>query len=386
MALALRQMRLPGFQIAKYSNLSRATVSRVLTRHGLAKLHDLDPPPPAIRYQREQPGDQLHIDIKKLGRIVRPGYRVTGNKRDHVPGASWWSVGLQSGSDAVICCMVFRTALGRGMAFYALLAICAAVSPQSLWAQRPLVSLGSGSLSVDPGAVTAAYKQSGLGISFGPRVSLGDSIGGRISPIGFSGSNAALGLLVRLTGANPELPFTFETFDANFNVTAKFQGQTTGAGNAASFVPLRLVEGSVRGTTIAGLQFTWDGAASISVELLSLALSTSPSVPPQPVPDRTRPTVKIVLPATVRGNTYTLSARLTDNVRPVRVQYRLRPLGAKSFGKWTSVNLSNKAPAQDWSQPGIVLNKRGVWEIQVQVFDAAKNASLVPTFRVNRTQ
>ncbi len=87
--LALRQMRLPGFQIAKYSNLSRATVSRVLTRHGLAKLRDLDPPPPAIRYQREHPGDLLHIDIKKLGRIVRPGHRVTGNKRDHVPGAGW---------------------------------------------------------------------------------------------------------------------------------------------------------------------------------------------------------------------------------------------------------------------------------------------------------
>ena len=87
--LALRRMRLPGFQIAKYGGLSRATVSRILTRHGLAKISDLDPPPPAIRYQREHPGDLLHIDIKKLGRIVRPGHRVTGNKRDHVPGAGW---------------------------------------------------------------------------------------------------------------------------------------------------------------------------------------------------------------------------------------------------------------------------------------------------------
>ena len=87
--LALRRMRLPGFQIAKYGGLSRATVSRILTRHGLAKISDLDPPPPAIRYQREHPGDLLHIDIKKLGRIVRPGHRVTGNKRDHFPGAGW---------------------------------------------------------------------------------------------------------------------------------------------------------------------------------------------------------------------------------------------------------------------------------------------------------
>ena len=89
MVLALRRMRLPGFQIAKYGGLSRATVSRILTRHGLAKISDLDPPPPAIRYQREHPGDLLHIDIKKLGRIVRPGHRVTGNKRDHFPGAGW---------------------------------------------------------------------------------------------------------------------------------------------------------------------------------------------------------------------------------------------------------------------------------------------------------
>jgi hypothetical protein len=292
--------------------------------------------------------------------------------------------------------MVCKTAFGRTTAFYALLAICAAVSPQSLSAQRPIVSLGSGSLSVDPAAVTVAYKQSSQGISFGPGVSLGDSLGGRIPPVGLSGSNNALGLLVRLTGANPGLPFTFETFDTNFNITAKFQGQTTGAGSATSFVPLKLVEGSAQGTTIAGLQFTWDGTAPISVELLSLALSTSPDpqptpspspgISPQPAPDSTRPTVRIVSPATTRGNTYTLSARLTDNVRPVRVRYRLRTPGEKSFGKWTAVNLGNKARVQNWSQPRIVLDKRGVWEIQVQVFDAAKNASLVPTFRVNRTR
>jgi len=82
-------MLLPGFQNAKCGGLSRATVSRILTRHGLAKLSDLDPPPPAIRCQREHPGNLLHIDIKKLGRIVRPCHRVTGNKRDHLPGAGW---------------------------------------------------------------------------------------------------------------------------------------------------------------------------------------------------------------------------------------------------------------------------------------------------------
>jgi hypothetical protein len=234
---------------------------------------------------------------------------------------------------------------------------------------------------------------------------------------------------MRLIGTNPELPFTLDTFDANFNVTAKFQGQTTGLGLVASFVPLKRVEGSVQGVAIAGLQFTWDGDGPINIELLSLSVSTSPSPgptpapkptatpppvskPPRPAPtatptpaptatppakpgtgvgpqtglDRTRPTVRIVSPATVRGSNYRLVAKLADNIRPVRVQYRLRAPGAKAFGRWTSVNLRNKAKTQNWSLPRIALNKRGVWVIQVQVFDAAKNASLAPTIRVNRTR
>ena len=72
-----------AFKIAKHRGL--VGHGAYCTRHGLAKLSDLDPPPPAIRYQREHPGDLLHIDIKKLGRIVRPGHRVTGDKRDMSP-------------------------------------------------------------------------------------------------------------------------------------------------------------------------------------------------------------------------------------------------------------------------------------------------------------
>ncbi|GAO73262.1 putative transposase [Comamonas sp. E6] len=42
-----------------------------------------------IRYEHEAPGDRLHIDTRKLGRIVRPSHRVTGNRRDSVEGAGW---------------------------------------------------------------------------------------------------------------------------------------------------------------------------------------------------------------------------------------------------------------------------------------------------------
>ena len=87
--LALRRLRLPGFQIARQCGLSKATVSRILRRHRLHRLALLDPPPPVRRYQRATPGELIHFDIKKLARIERPSHRVTGNRRDEVRGAGW---------------------------------------------------------------------------------------------------------------------------------------------------------------------------------------------------------------------------------------------------------------------------------------------------------
>ena len=87
--LTLRRMRLPGFQIARHTALSKATVCRILRLHGLAKLSALEPVQPPRRYQRQHPGELIHFDIKKLGRIVRPSHRVTGNRRDKVDGAGW---------------------------------------------------------------------------------------------------------------------------------------------------------------------------------------------------------------------------------------------------------------------------------------------------------
>ena len=52
-------------------------------------LKALDPVRPVVRYEHAAPGDMLHIDTKKLGRIVRPSHRVTGNRRDSVEGAGW---------------------------------------------------------------------------------------------------------------------------------------------------------------------------------------------------------------------------------------------------------------------------------------------------------
>jgi len=85
----LRRKRLTQARIACALGVSASTVGRVLARAGLSHLRDLDPVEPVVRYEHERPGDLIHIDTKKLGRIERPSHRVTGNRRDSVDGAGW---------------------------------------------------------------------------------------------------------------------------------------------------------------------------------------------------------------------------------------------------------------------------------------------------------
>ena len=86
--LALRRQRRSYAQIRMLLPVSKATLSRVLRRHGLHRLASLEPPkPPPQRYEREFPGDLLHLDIKKLGRFSRPGVRATGDRTVRNPGA-----------------------------------------------------------------------------------------------------------------------------------------------------------------------------------------------------------------------------------------------------------------------------------------------------------
>jgi transposase InsO family protein len=80
---ALRRQRLTGKHIAMATGVSEATVSRVLARAGLSRLKDLEPAEPVRRYEREHPGELIHLDIKKLGRIGSVGHRITGR----YPGA-----------------------------------------------------------------------------------------------------------------------------------------------------------------------------------------------------------------------------------------------------------------------------------------------------------
>ncbi len=88
---ALRRQRLTGEAIAAEVGVSPATVSRVLRRLGLNKLKALEPAEPVRRYEREHPGELIHIDIKKLGKFNRIGHRITGDRtgQSNSRGIGW---------------------------------------------------------------------------------------------------------------------------------------------------------------------------------------------------------------------------------------------------------------------------------------------------------
>jgi transposase InsO family protein len=81
--VSLRRLRMTGAEIAFCLAMALSTVSAVLLRVGLGKLSRLEPPEPPNRYERRHPGELLHVDVKKLGRIPagRAGHRVHGQRR-----------------------------------------------------------------------------------------------------------------------------------------------------------------------------------------------------------------------------------------------------------------------------------------------------------------
>jgi transposase InsO family protein len=87
----LRRQRYTGAQIAVELSLSPATVSRVLRRLGLNRLAALEPAEPVRRYERDRPGEMLHIDIKRLGRFNKIGHRITGDRtgQSNSRGVGW---------------------------------------------------------------------------------------------------------------------------------------------------------------------------------------------------------------------------------------------------------------------------------------------------------
>jgi len=77
----LRRLRFTAAEIAETLGMALSTVSGILTRSGMGRLGRLGLEP-AVRYEHSRPGELLHVDVKKLGRITRPGHRVTGSRHD----------------------------------------------------------------------------------------------------------------------------------------------------------------------------------------------------------------------------------------------------------------------------------------------------------------
>lgn len=87
----LRRQRRTQAHIAAEIGLSPATVSRILARRGLSLLSSLEPAAPRPRYERDTPGEIIHIDIKKLGKFSRTGHRITGDRhgKSRTRGVGW---------------------------------------------------------------------------------------------------------------------------------------------------------------------------------------------------------------------------------------------------------------------------------------------------------
>src|SRR5215217_503433 len=90
--LALRDLRFTAAEIAETLGMAHSTVSAVLKRHGKGRLPRPDGDQPERRYERAMPGELVHVDVKKLGRVAGVGHRVTGQRRvggGHQRGPGW---------------------------------------------------------------------------------------------------------------------------------------------------------------------------------------------------------------------------------------------------------------------------------------------------------
>jgi len=93
---ALRRLRFTGPEIAETLRMPLSTVSGILSRIGMGRLGRLGLEP-AERYERARPGELIHVDVKKLGRITMPGHRLTGNRRQKTPRTTYTPDGRRIG-------------------------------------------------------------------------------------------------------------------------------------------------------------------------------------------------------------------------------------------------------------------------------------------------
>jgi transposase-like protein len=85
----LRKRKWTSSTIARHLSIPRSTVGVWLRQLGMGRLRDLEPKEKPVRYERSRPGELLHLDTKKLGRIGRIGHRIHGDYRRRARGVGW---------------------------------------------------------------------------------------------------------------------------------------------------------------------------------------------------------------------------------------------------------------------------------------------------------
>jgi transposase InsO family protein len=142
---ALRRQRLTGRTIATETGVSTATVSRVLKRLGLNRLSALEPAQPPRRYQRDRPGELIHIDIKKLGRFDRTGHRIAGRQTGVATsrGSGWEFVHVAIDDASRIAFSRIRRTERKGCAVIFLKAAVAYYKSLGITVERVMTDNGS---------------------------------------------------------------------------------------------------------------------------------------------------------------------------------------------------------------------------------------------------
>jgi transposase InsO family protein len=148
---ALRRQRYTGKQIAAEVGISPATVSRILRRLDLNRLSALEPAEPVRRYERDKPGEMIHIDIKKLGRFNTIGHRITGvrSEQSRTRGAGWEYVHVAVDDHSRIAFAKIMGSERRGSAINFLKAAVAYYESLGVKVERVMTDNGSCYKSVD---------------------------------------------------------------------------------------------------------------------------------------------------------------------------------------------------------------------------------------------
>ena len=160
---------------------------------------------------------------------------------------------------------------------FLLLAALAGFNLPVIGQQIDLVSLGTATFTVDAGATTAAYTQNGSGVVFNSTYALGDTLGGTFTTQNWSSPTyTGFGVVMSLTGTDPNLPFSVSFYDPSFAIINTYSGTTTGA-TTSTYLPLTLVlPGTGVLSNVAGIQFTWDGGGAINSTVEKIAATAVP--------------------------------------------------------------------------------------------------------------